>query len=111
MKSSTKIVAGVLGGVVLGVAACGVVAFSYLLGAREENRPASVPQVEQSEQAGTFAVGDCLKQAGNSAVAAACTEAGVYRVVSVGAGVSDCADLGQPYVTVGSRVLCLAPAG
>lgn len=110
MDSSTKILAGVLGGVVLGAVACAAVAGAYLLGALRETPPVPGPQVGQSRPIDSLAVGDCVKQTGADAAAANCAEQQAYRIVKIGTSAMDCPDAGQPYVTVGSKVLCLAPA-
>lgn len=110
MNSSTKIVIGVVGGLVLGIATCALFAVGYFIGIGRENWPLPVPAVERSSTVGGFAVGDCVKQAGADAAPAGCAEAGAYRIVKVGTSVTDCPDAGQPYVSLGGKVLCLAPA-
>ncbi len=110
MDSSTKIVIGVVGGVVLGVVTCAIVGVSYFVGIRQGNPPLPVPAVEQSSAVGALAVGDCVKQAGADAAPADCAEQGAYRIVKIGASVIDCPDAGQPHVSLGGKVLCLAPA-
>ena len=61
------------------------------------------------------AVGSCVKQSGETAVAADCGEQGAFSVVSKVDNKDKCADLTQPTVSVESggttRVLCLKPAG
>ena len=59
------------------------------------------------------AVGSCVRQSGNTAVAATCTEPGAFEVVSRVDVAANCPDKGQPIVEVsGGRsdnVLCLSP--
>ncbi|HEV7710747.1 MAG TPA: hypothetical protein VGP16_21330, partial [Asanoa sp.] len=59
------------------------------------------------------AVGDCVRQSGNTAIAATCTEPDAFEVVSRVDAAADCPDKGQPVVEVsGGRsdnVLCLSP--
>ncbi|PGH44119.1 hypothetical protein COO58_06495 [Micromonospora sp. WMMA1996] len=61
------------------------------------------------------AVGSCIKQSGQSAVAADCGEQGAFTVVSKVDNKDKCADLSQPTVDLQgggiNRVLCLKPAG
>ncbi|MGC4894407.1 LppU/SCO3897 family protein [Micromonospora sp. DT31] len=61
------------------------------------------------------AVGSCVKQSGQSAVAVDCGEQGAFSVVSKVDNKDKCTDLSQPSVAVegsgGTRVLCLKPAG
>lgn len=59
-------------------------------------------------------IGDCVKQSGTAAVAAACSEQGAYSVVAKVDNEDQCADRAQPHIMVtGSagkkQVLCLAP--
>jgi hypothetical protein len=60
------------------------------------------------------AVGSCVKQAGDSAAAATCGEAGTFSVVSKVDAKEKCADPAQPYVVlkgdVPNKVLCLKPS-
>ncbi|WDZ86116.1 LppU/SCO3897 family protein [Micromonospora cathayae] len=60
------------------------------------------------------AVGSCVKQSGNGAVAAGCGDQGAFKVVSRVDNQSKCADPAQPHVVLpgngADRVLCLAPA-
>ncbi|BCJ72744.1 hypothetical protein CS0771_22880 [Catellatospora sp. IY07-71] len=91
---------------VLGVATCALVAVGYFIGIGQEHPPG----VEQSSAVGALAVGDCVKQAGADAAPAGCAEPGAYRIVKIGTSVTDCPDAGQPHVSLGGKVLCLAPA-
>lgn len=60
------------------------------------------------------AVGSCVKQSGESAVAADCGETGAYTVVSKVSTKDNCADPALPHVELpgdgANRVLCLKPA-
>jgi integrin beta 8 len=60
------------------------------------------------------AVGDCIKQSGDSAVTANCTEPGAYVVRSKVDDAKQCPDAKQPHVAVPgggtNQILCLAPA-
>ena len=67
---------------------------------------------------GGFAVstGECVKQDGDEAVKADCSDPGAFEVVSIADTKEQCADPGQPYVlnpTSDGRtqVLCLKPRG
>ncbi|MFC7247746.1 hypothetical protein ACFQO7_35220, partial [Catellatospora aurea] len=86
--------------VVVGCALLLALAFGVLIGAQK--------LLGGDEATATFGVGDCLKQSGDVAVAAACTEPQTYKVVSVADSKDQC-DKTQPHVTVDSKVLCLAP--
>jgi hypothetical protein len=57
----------------------------------------------------TFKVGDCVKQNGNDAVAASCTDEGAYKVVSSVKSADEC-DQTQPFVKLDDEILCLKPA-
>jgi hypothetical protein len=60
------------------------------------------------------AVGECIKQSGDSAVTASCTESGAYVVQSKVNDAKQCPDAKQPHVAVpgggANQILCLAPA-
>jgi hypothetical protein len=75
----------------------------YLLGKMGEEPAAFNP-----------AVGECVKQTGNSATAADCGDPDAYTVVSKVDDKSQCDDPSQPYVAVpgsnGQQILCLRPA-
>jgi len=60
-----------------------------------------------------FAVNSCVKQSGNSAVAADCGATGAFMIVSKVDRPEQCTDRDHPYVELGSgrnRILCLSPA-
>jgi hypothetical protein len=86
-------------GVVVLLAVVGLTAFMW-------PRDSSDPQ---------FAVNSCVKQSGNSAVAADCDAVGAFTIVAKVERMEQCPDQGrQPYVEFGtgrSRILCLKPAG
>jgi flagellar basal body-associated protein FliL len=63
----------------------------------------------------TFAVNSCVKQSGDQAVKAKCSEDGAFTVVSKVERQESCPDPNQPYVVVqhkgaNDQVLCLRPA-
>jgi hypothetical protein len=63
-----------------------------------------------------FAINDCVKQSGNSAVKASCSDSNAFKVVNKVGQQSDCPDPHQPFVVVtrsGGKndVLCLRPSG
>ncbi|WP_328341520.1 LppU/SCO3897 family protein [Micromonospora sp. NBC_00421] len=61
------------------------------------------------------AVGSCVKQSGNGASAAGCSEPGAFTVISKVDAKEKCTDPAQPHVVLPGggvdRVLCLKPAG
>jgi integrin beta 8 len=67
-----------------------------------------------SGTADPFPVGSCVRQAGGTGVAARCTDAGAFTVVSRVDNVDDCPDKSQPYLQLtgveNNGILCLAPA-
>jgi hypothetical protein len=61
-------------------------------------------------------VGDCVRQNGEEATTAACTDQGAFQVASIADSQDKCADPKQPYVVDPTgdgrnRVLCLKPVG
>jgi hypothetical protein len=70
--------------------------------------------VTRSSGDASFEVGSCVKQSGTKAVAADCSEAGAFKVVSKVANKADCPDPTQPAATLPGNqgkesVLCLGP--
>jgi hypothetical protein len=85
-----------VGGVVL-VAVVGLVAFLW-------------PKSGNGPQ---FPVNSCVRQSAGAAIAADCSAAGAFTVVSQVERRDQCPDPAQPYVELGAgtaRILCLAPA-
>jgi hypothetical protein len=62
-----------------------------------------------------YAIGSCVKQDGNKAVSAACSDSGAFSIVNSVDQPTKCADQTQPYVVLqrsgkSDEVLCLKPA-
>jgi hypothetical protein len=98
-KSRRGLIVGLVIAAVLAVmAAAGVVVTGYF------------------NQSSSFAVGSCVRQDGNRARQASCSDANAFTVVAKVTKQEQCSDANQPYVVIerpGStpEVLCLRPAG